>query len=1066
MVASNRCEQCLTEGIAILPVRWGIKANNLFKEGSSINRARRLLREGYIYIVDNNGQWYGYIVTQGRYLNQFDVQNMAKTPDLPIVDYTCHRGDNCTALKSFIRIPNPNNDIKTLWCAYSPVKWTKAVIQRHESNTDDAKTNNMIEVSLADAKLDSKAGSSGYWGYNIDNADPNEDGIFPSEYYSDEINIFTKDNYQPYRGLEREVLCKIFANHEERNIETTKKANRVLEIIFDDRIGELIDLNEFLIQHEEGLEDKYSIDIKHKLEVANIINGLEYSIKSSVKESFLLNDNDKRINGLREKNLVYFSPRDDFSKYDYKYDKDLELTASLTLTADERSRVKTEAEKEANKVWKKDYEKLYRKQQMDAFLTSATVKEIEKNFKEIATYILRAHNEIIKNDSNLKNQMQYNFDTSDVVSGISYTETVLECVGVTVNDSESIKLYANLMTKDINDQQSYLLRALVFNYQNCIDAVIIEANKNLVWSNLDFGSSGITMNNVLEASWSSLLGTRAGKHTDDILRKSKIIQQSVEQLSAPLLKVISQEASSNAISQTMYAIGLHFDAPIIQLRFSGTKKQAIAGLTDVLLTQTSVNSKTNAQRYARLMMHQLKVLDGVDLNANISGTTLVLDTKEANSVFNSVTKNNAPTKSAANDRLNMLKMSAKSGHQGALANLKTAQASLRRYNQVVDLASNEFVQIIEPKVASNSISNKLATAGTLFQAVACMSLAAGIYSNSREQGLQKAIMSEGGAKLIAGIGFLYGGILDQRVAIQGIKVKNPALSAATKESLDRSIGKNAWWAKRLNIGAAVIFSGFDFYHAYDEAANKGNAIMSGLYFVSGVAGFGAVVAVGLEGGIILFGASISWTGIGIVLFVIAIGVGFLISKFTLSPIQEWIHNSIWGSDSLHLSHAADIAAYKSAIENTKVTETSDDNDQSTSSGSATSESSVGSTNNQNATTNSNTDIPDYQYFEADKPLDYKDIEYEPVEYSPEVKRELELARQRLERQSDDYKITGTSPTPQSKEAFSVDFRKGDRTELVMRQKDTLPIHDQKAEEKAQRLKELRRQLEALEKNKK
>ena len=1085
---AERCEQCLADGIAILPQRWGVEANNLFKEGSSINRARRLLREGYIYILDNTGGWYGYVVTQNRYLKQFDVQNTFKTPDLPISDYTCHRGDNCSALNSFIRIPNPNNDIETLWLAYSPVKWTKVVIERHQNNANGAKTNNMIKVLLADAILDSEAGSSGHWGYDTNPASPSQDGIFSSEYYSDQINIFTKDNYQPYRGLEREALRKIFADHEEKDIEVNKMANRVIEVIFDDRIGELIDLNEFLIQHEDSLEKKYSTDIKHKLDVANIINGLEHSIKSSVKESFLLNDNEKRISGLREKKLVYFSPHENFSKYDYKYDKDLELTASLKLTSGERSQIMIEAEKQANKVWTKEYEKLYRKQQMNEFLNSVTVKEIEKNFKEVATYILRAHNELIKNDSTLKDQMQYNFDTSDVVSGMSYTETVLECIGVTVNDSESIKLYADLMTKDINDQQSYLLRALVFNYQNCIDAVTTEGNKNLNWENLDFGASGIAMSNVLEASWSSLLGTRAGKHTDDILKKSKIIQQSVEQLSAPLLKVISQEASSITISQTMYAIGLHFDAPIMQLRFAGTKKQAIAGLTDVLLTQTSVNSKTSAQKYARLMMHQLKVLDGVDLNANITGTTLVLDTKEANSVFKTISNNRTPTRAAAIDRLQALETSAKSGHIGALSDLKTAQARLRRYQNAVDIASNEFVKIIEPRIAADSISNKLATGGTLVQAIACMSLAAGIYSSSTEQGLQKAMVSESGAKLIAGIGFLYGGILDQRVAIQGIKVKNPALSAATKESLTQSISKNAWWAKRLNIGAAVIFSGFDFYHAYDEAANKGNAIMSGLYFVSGVSGIGAVVAVGLKGGVILFGASISWTGIGVVLFVIAIGVGFLIARFTLSPLQEWIQNSIWGSDSLRLSHAADIAAYKAAIES--IAATSDDNDQSTSSGSDTSNSSVNSTNNQKATSNSSTDIPDYQYFEADKPLDYKDIEYEPVEYSPEVKQELDMARQRLDRDNAnaepldmndfykptidydpvdfddyDYQITGTSPIQQSKEAFSIDFKKGDRTELVMKQNKSLPINDQKAEEKARRLKKLRRQLDALEKNK-
>lgn len=603
---------------------------------------------------------------------------------------------------------------------------------------------------------------------------------------------------------------------------------------------------------------------------------------------------------------------------------------------------------------------------------------------------------------------------------------------------------------------------------------------------------------MLEASWSSLIGIASSIHTDDILNKSALIQKSTEILSAPLLKVISNEASSITISQTMYAIGLHLESPIIQLRFSGTKKQAIAGLTGVLLTQTDASSKTSARTYARLLMHNLKVLDNIDLNANISGTTLVIDTKEANSVFNTLNKNNAHTEAAANARFQALQTSASSGHQGALADLKTAQADLKRYNQIVDLASNEFVQIIEPKIASNSISNKLATAGTLFQAVACMSLAAGIYSNSTEHGLQKAIVSEGGAKLVAGIGFLYGGILDQHVAMQEVKVKSPALSVATKESLERSISKSAWWAKRLNIGSAIIFSSFDIYHAYDEF-KKGNGILTALYLVSAGAGAG----LGAVAAVTLFSASLIWTGIGAVLFIITIGVGFLIAELTLTPIQEWIKGSIWGVDSLHLSHKSEIEAYKVAIASITESKSSEEDTQSMGRGSTTStnDNSVASTNHQKSTTNFDNDIPDYQYVEASQPLKYEYIEYDNtfsnIDLDSEVRRNLELSEQQRrdwqnstwpEKSGQDrqyYGLLEKPRQPQSEPRFQVlgtneggssvsgldpDIqrkliqarqRTADQAKRAQEQEHTLAVYQDKVNKQNQKLERLQRQLDAL-----
>ena len=87
---AERCEQCQAQGITILPVRWGYR----FKE-KELKSVSRLLHEGYIYILDNNREWYGFVVTQGRYLKSFTVTGISgmppysNEPDFPYADSTC-----------------------------------------------------------------------------------------------------------------------------------------------------------------------------------------------------------------------------------------------------------------------------------------------------------------------------------------------------------------------------------------------------------------------------------------------------------------------------------------------------------------------------------------------------------------------------------------------------------------------------------------------------------------------------------------------------------------------------------------------------------------------------------------------------------------------------------------------------------------------------------------------------------------------------------------------------------------------------------------------------------------
>ncbi|WP_025651045.1 toxin VasX [Psychrobacter sp. CAL495-MNA-CIBAN-0180] len=65
---AERCEQCLTEGFMFVPTRTGYIFND-----KSLETADRLLREGYLYILDDKGNWYGYVITEKRYFKQFEL---------------------------------------------------------------------------------------------------------------------------------------------------------------------------------------------------------------------------------------------------------------------------------------------------------------------------------------------------------------------------------------------------------------------------------------------------------------------------------------------------------------------------------------------------------------------------------------------------------------------------------------------------------------------------------------------------------------------------------------------------------------------------------------------------------------------------------------------------------------------------------------------------------------------------------------------------------------------------------------------------------------------------------
>ena len=894
---AKRCDQCLTGGIALEIMRSGF-AYMLKKglKGRQPGKFSRLINEGYIYILDDKGKWYGYIVTEKRLFKSFTVTGQsgispyAKEPDLPYKDSKCFAGDNCEVLNSFIRIPDPNKDIQNLWIAYSPVKWTKSIIDKHEKDINDAKKNNMVEIKVRSLEAGGK---------EISNKDSQKAG------YQSKLNeiLHKPDFEQQYFPIENYGLVSRFSY--EYLIERHPKPTRVWDfikegisrgfidesfvVVFYDPIGEMIDLNEYIIHFEESANKMYESYYIHRLDVGNKIKGLEKSIKSGIRSQVIDRYIEKKLSAQKHQYTTYRGARGHIEVVDYE--KKEVLRRELDLTISEQQDAHSKADLEAEEVWS-NYAKLYEKSNMEAFLNTGMGKRIKEESSSFLIDLLRRHKEVYESEK-YKKQVFYNFDTQDVASGLYFSEKVFECIGVTVNYPDFIKRYADeINNKSLKDDDSYILRALVFNHQPVIDKVIEESEKNISWSSLT------------QAAWSSIFNGGATLYASNIIKNSAISQNAVAQLSAPLMQVIKEQANKPALSEATYALGFHLQKEITRIDFYGRRYQAISTLSSLLDKQNTSASNSTINRFAISIINQLKVEGNANFQQGVQGHMLALiDMKKAADILNNLELPNSPTGQGKKDRIAVIDRSVK--------------PALISSGQAYDIGSNAYKRFVDPHTNPFGSAGKLAIAGGLFQTVACVSLLHAAITGSdstQSSNVARAIEnSEGWSKLAGGLGFLMGGILDRQANVLRTQLTNPALSKAQTESLVLKQSNRTLWAKKINIGSGAIFAAFDFYHAYDEL-NKGNMGTSGLFIISAFSGMGSVLYIGSTATLTTLGITMSWNLIGWALLAISIGVGIIISIVSNNPLQEWIENSVWGNDAINKSdYENDIKEYEEAL---------------------------------------------------------------------------------------------------------------------------------------------------------
>ncbi len=850
MADNNRCEQCQTHGITLLPSRNGYAAIE-----NNINIYSRLVREGYIYILDNNEEWYGYVVTQGRYFKQFNVSENLSSPDLPIIDYSCNKGDDCAALSSFIRIPNPSSDIVKLWLVYSPVKWTSTVLKRHKNNKNGAKKENMIElpVSITQSKSKESLGereSQNGGGYDFWQHDSNEEGdesfssYLPIEYFN-YLHPFTEKIYTPNKSKDMQSLA-------DKLYEIDGGESRVLTIYFNDPIGELIDLNDLII--EAQLASRPTQDEAYRHTVATLIDTLKNNIDEKTKT-----DAQRHIDRVNQHTeLLQPMPR---------WEGDGPSAAEQQAENKRRQEgASSYLERQRQSAWS-SYSNFIRESEMNNWIANfeATSKQRQNKLNGLLDNLSTAYKKVFESER-LKNTMIHCFDKDDEASCVYYTLTVQQFLGSTATIPMLADFYEScLSTKAASDEDNYLALALVFNQDQVVEHI----------DGLSPITTGLTSSESMTASWSGLLYTGSASifaKYDAIANQVGATVSLAEQLAVPFMKNYrtGQTLSGLMISQKEYLFGYHHEKALVIVKGQGTYADARKALMNGVMNVVGSGSLPT------------RIRESVDQALKTSGELTRLNKPFAQSFIYYIDKNELKA------GMNVYQSGNKAyADKGALR--RVIDSSVFTTPELFDQGYKDykrFEDITNRKIDQAVRANYF---GAMLQTVACVFLVSAFFqAKSQEERLVE------GSKAAAGLMMLLAGSLELRgnaskLLESELKLQRGAGAANLGRQIDKaqSTAKSlSTGARMLSLGGAAIFAGFDLKAGYDAGQNDN--------YVVGIA-YGGSAVTGLASTYLL--AFTAFTGVGVVVLIAFIGINLFIGYWVKTGMENWLKHGIWGKDS-------------------------------------------------------------------------------------------------------------------------------------------------------------------------
>jgi hypothetical protein len=481
------------------------------------------------------------------------------------------------------------------------------------------------------------------------------------------------------------------------------------------------------------------------------------------------------------------------------------------------------------------YHNAYNEKKADDWFKITYTPAKEKFANEKLVPLANTHVAWLKTDI-LGDIMQYTFDGVHTKSGIDYTLAVQKMLGQTQLLKSCNDLYFMMMMGSASDLKNYVLRGLLFNQYDVISDVKANAD-------------GFNLNDSKEFAWAPFIAGVGQKLDENALESAKELEHFVQSISSSMSTALTKVNKGQAQSQEfILALAAHTRKAFVQVTYSDTTVQIAKDLTKKI-QETAMRAGTKISKAEIDQAVRIRLVDmqasGIPLKKRITTkVTLMLDIEELSKV--DLQKSNA----------------ARSAQMAAA--IKTTQ-------NIKDIALRDWTDHEKGKMKGGI---GIAGAGLVFQMVATYAL----WDDMTKAKGAEAVKARW--KFGAGLMANFGIIADE----MSRQLEARSLTALEKTAAKEFAAGVSKLSARILLGCAgLIFAVFDFKEGLEQG-ELGNRHRAFFFYAS--AGLGAASTL-----ILLFTA---WTGVGILLVVALIAVGFLISYFKRNALQDWMSRVVWG----------------------------------------------------------------------------------------------------------------------------------------------------------------------------
>lgn len=575
--------------------------------GGAARYGLRLLREGFIYVFDENRNVLeGYRVDPNAIL--FNLHLYSPTPPLGNDAQPCSLSSHI-GNASCISIPNANQATKPVWVAYSEVEWTRALCDAHR-NDAEMREKSMVKFDVREwlrgqehtgvlkmEQLDQHVAEFGLYDHEARSA-------------SDTRRYLGWSSAEPIQSGWRAAGLKFASERLLQNINKSRSPGEKIQgavLALPDATAVARDLALLMQDRYENFVSRDAV--KRPLAVSTAIQQIKAAARNQVELRNLEAAEQLGARQMANESWLTYKVVDWAFGTDYTEQAEARVESLRTVTESDMDRY-------FNQEWAKytaKYDEDARarwQEQFDAQLKSFDASTIAP--------LAQAHAAWMKSDA-MAHSFECHFDPDNPHHGAAYTAAVLLCLMGTQDKKVCFDTYLGWLSRDnFKDKRNLVLRALLFNQ----DSVI-----NRVQAQLDSGVEARAF------PWSDVIGLYQESLKVLSSNQQATAAKLVEQLMGPLMKALDGVVDSRQVRAVGAALGLVARKAVVPVTEVGGRKTFRASLIRQMIRLHGAEVGENQMR--RAVAAELRRLEvyGVPMEGTDRKKWLLLiDVEQARSV--------------------------------------------------------------------------------------------------------------------------------------------------------------------------------------------------------------------------------------------------------------------------------------------------------------------------------------------------------------------------------------------------------------------------------------------------